>query len=147
MSLPRRILVATDFSDTADRALDYALALATALGGEVILVHAYEIPVYAFPDGAFLATTEISERLAEAARTALDAAIAARAGAKVAIRGVLRTGTPWTEIEAVAKEEKADLVVVGTHGRKGIARALLGSVAEKVVRTAPCPVLSVGPRG
>jgi nucleotide-binding universal stress UspA family protein len=147
MTLPHRILVATDFSDTADRALEYALGLAAALGAEVILMHAYEVPVYAFPDGAFLATTEISERLAEAARTALDSAIAARAASKVPLRGVLRTGTPWTEIEAVAKEEKVDLVVVGTHGRKGIARALLGSVAEKIVRTAPCPVLSVGPRG
>jgi len=147
VNVPRRILVATDFSDTADRALDYAVALAAALGAEIVLVHAYEVPVYAFPDGAFLATTEISERLAEAARTALDSALASRAASKVPMRGVLRTGTPWTEIEAVATEEKADLVIVGTHGRKGIARALLGSVAEKVVRTAPCPVLSVGPRG
>lgn len=144
MNPPRRILVATDFSEPAARALDYALTLAGALGAEVILVHVYEVPVYAFPDGAFLATAEISERLAEAARAALDAAIAARASSKVPLRGVLRTGTPWTEIETAAKEEKADLVVVGTNGRTGLARALLGSVAEKVVRTSPCPVLTIG---
>jgi nucleotide-binding universal stress UspA family protein len=56
---------------------------------------------------------------------------------------VLRHGTPWTEIATVAREAKADLVVMGTHGRRGVARMLLGSVAERVVRTAPCPVLTV----
>ncbi|MGO9838639.1 MAG: universal stress protein [Polyangiaceae bacterium] len=61
----------------------------------------------------------------------------------VAIDSTLRQGPVWSEILAAAKSPKADLIVIGTHGRRGLSRALLGSVAERIVRTAPCPVLTV----
>jgi nucleotide-binding universal stress UspA family protein len=61
----------------------------------------------------------------------------------VAVEWVLRRGAAWSEINAAVKDTGADLVVMGTHGRRGVARALLGSVAEKVVRSASCPVLTV----
>jgi nucleotide-binding universal stress UspA family protein len=82
-------------------------------------------------------------QIERASSTALEglAQRAHRPGVEVAT--ALRHGTPWSEINALAKEMNADLVVMGTHGRRGVARALLGSVAEKVVRTAPCPVLTV----
>lgn len=143
---PKRILVATDFSDTAKAALEYALALAKPLSAEIVLVHAWEIPLYAFPDGAMI-PTGLFEGLEAASDEALQGAVKGAAASGVPLRGVLRMGPPWREIVAVAESEKVDLVVIGTHGRRGVARMVLGSVAERVVRTSPCPVLTVGPRG
>jgi nucleotide-binding universal stress UspA family protein len=88
-------------------------------------------------------TSEMAGQIQRAATTALDGvgSRAQRSGVKVDT--VLRHGPAWSEILAVAAETKADLIVMGTHGRRGLARALLGSVAEKVVRTASCPVMTV----
>jgi len=91
--------------------------------------------------GAPLATDAASNP--RAAATALEGVAARTRKPGLEVHSVLRQGSAWSEINAAAKEEKADLVVMGTHGRHGLARALLGSVAEKVVRTAPCPVLTV----
>jgi nucleotide-binding universal stress UspA family protein len=138
----RRILVPHDFGDTAERALTFALDLAAKLGAHVTVMHAYEVPAYAFPEGPVL-SAEMAGNLERAARVALEN-VASRAGrGGVELDVVLRQGVAWSEIIALAKESGADLVVMGTHGRRGIARMLLGSVAEKVVRTAPCPVLTV----
>jgi nucleotide-binding universal stress UspA family protein len=103
-------------------------------------MHAYEIPIVGFPDGALVATAEIATRLADASRTGLDSVLARRQGGKVPFDAVLREGVPFEQINAVAEEIDAHLIVMGTHGRRGLARALLGSVAEKVVRTAHRPV-------
>jgi nucleotide-binding universal stress UspA family protein len=137
----RRILVPHDFSDTAQHALAYALDLAEKLGARVTIVHAYEV-VYGFPESVQL-TTEMLSAVQSAARTALEALVARTQRPGVVVDAVLRQGPAWSEIDEVAKEAHVDLIVMGTHGRRGIARALLGSVAEKVVRTAPCPVLTV----
>jgi nucleotide-binding universal stress UspA family protein len=111
-------------------------------------MHAYEIPVIGFPDGGLMATADIAPRIADASRAALDAAVAKRQGGPVAVDGILREGVAWEEINHVADEIDADMVVIGTHGRRGLARALLGSVAENVVRTAHRAVLTIhGPRG
>lgn len=139
----KRILVPTDFTDTSDRALDWALNLAGRLGGAVTVMHAYEIPVIGFPDGAIIATPEIAGRIAEASRAALDTAVAKRRGGPVPIDGVIREGVAWEAINALADELDADMVVIGTHGRRGLSRALLGSVAENVVRTAHRPVVTI----
>jgi nucleotide-binding universal stress UspA family protein len=138
----QRILVPHDFSDTATRALDYATGLAARLGAAVTVVHAYEIPVYGFPEGPVV-TAEMASQIEAAARAAMDALAKRTKQHGVEVSFVLRQGPAWSEIQAVAKEIKADLVVIGSHGRRGLSRALLGSVAEKVVRTAPCPVLTV----
>jgi nucleotide-binding universal stress UspA family protein len=106
-------------------------------------MHSYEIPIVGFPDGAMVATPEIATRIADASRASLENAVAKRQGAKVRVDGVLRDGIAWEEINAVAEEIDADLIVVGTHGRKGLARALIGSVAEKVVRTSHRPVVLI----
>lgn len=140
---PKTIVVGTDFSETAELALRHALALAKPFGASVIIVHAYEMPAYAFPDGAVMAG-DLLRRLQAASEEALASIVRAHENSGVKIRGVLRTGTPWREIASVAEQEHGDLVVVGTHGRRGIARFFLGSVAERVIRTAPCPVLTVG---
>jgi nucleotide-binding universal stress UspA family protein len=138
----RRLLVPTDFTDTSERALDWAFTLAA-----ITVMHSYEIPIVGFPDGALVATADIAARMAEGSRAGLDAVVGKRKGGKIQVDGVLREGVAWEEINRVADELDADLIVIGTHGRKGLARALLGSVAENVVRTATRPVLTIhGPR-
>lgn len=138
----QRILVPHDFSDTANRALEYALDFAEKLGAKVTVMHAYEVPVYGFPEGPVL-TAEMAGQIEAAARTALEAVAKRSKRPGLEPDFVLRQGPAWSEIQAAAKEMRADLVVIGSHGRRGLSRALLGSVAERVVRTAPCPVLTV----
>jgi nucleotide-binding universal stress UspA family protein len=144
----KRILVAVDFTETSDKAFDFALELAAKFEAELTAVHAFEIPVLGFPDGALVATADIAARIQESARQGLDAAVNARQGrGGVKIASLLREGVPQEEIKAVAEELKSDLIVIGTHGRKGLARALLGSVAENVIRTVKTPVMVIhGPR-
>ncbi|HEY3820262.1 MAG TPA: universal stress protein [Polyangiaceae bacterium] len=140
----RHILVAHDFSDTAECALDFALGLAEKLGARVTIVHAYEIEMYGYGESMVL-TQSLLDDVARASRKALEGLVArARARATgVDVSYELRMGSPRTEIVDFAAEAKVDLIVIGTHGRRGVPRALLGSVAESVVRSAPCPVLTV----
>jgi nucleotide-binding universal stress UspA family protein len=148
MKTIQKILVPIDLGETSLRALDDAVDLAKALGATVIVMHAYEIPVVGFSDGALLTSADVAGRIATAAQTALEGAAKARADRGVKLETVLRSGIAWEEINAVAETSSADLIVIGTHGRRGLARALLGSVAEKVVRTAAKPVLTIrGPAG
>jgi nucleotide-binding universal stress UspA family protein len=139
------ILVAVDFSPTSEKALEYAVSLAKPLGARLVVMHTYELPVYGFPDGALLASVDAVTRLVGGAQVGLDAMVA-RYRRDLRIDTVLRQGSPWEEVRAVAEDVDADLIVIGTHGRRGIARALLGSVAEKIVRTATRPVLTVHAR-
>jgi nucleotide-binding universal stress UspA family protein len=147
MALFRRILAASDFTETSEHALDWAVDLAVEVGAPISVLHSYEVPVVAFPDPSMLPTPDVTHRITEAARQGLEALVAARQGRGVALDAVLREGPAWEQIDAVAEELDVDLVVIGTHGRKGLARALLGSVAERVVRTCRRPVLTIrGPR-
>jgi len=139
-----RIVVATDFSECAQEAWGLAQRLASALGSELVLAHVLvEAPL--FEEGPF--SMDKTRRVFEAARKWAEETIeqwadpARRQGLKV--RTALRTGVPYREIVALTTDERADLVVLGTHGRGGLDRALLGSVADRVVRLAPCPVLTV----
>lgn len=140
--LPKKILVPVDFGEASDRAVAYALSLARRLDAEVIVMHAYEIPVVGFPDGALIATSDVASRIVNGAQTAL-AEVMRRNDTGVPLKTMLKQEAPWRAILEVIEETGADLVVMGTHGRRGLPRALLGSVAEKLVRTAPCPVLTV----
>lgn len=143
MPLPKTILVPVDFSDTSEKALDYAVDLAKQLGAKVVVMHAYELPVYGFPDGAFVATVEMATRIMNGAQAGLQAEVDKRKASGVEMKTVLRQGIPVDEVHSVADEVHADLIVVGTHGRRGLARALLGSVAENVIRTSMRPVLAI----
>ncbi len=143
MKAPKRILVATDFSDASEAALDYGIALAKALDANIVVVHVYELPIYGFAGGAMIATSEMVTAIMDGAQTACDAMCARRKDSGVAISQVVREGTSWLEVQRIADEVDADLIIVGTRARKGIAHALLGSVAEKIIRTATRPVLTV----
>lgn len=137
----KRILVPTDFGEAAERALDVAVNLAKKYGATITLVHVYEIPVYPYPGS--LVDFDFVTPIREAAQQQLAAAFDALKLRGVEARAELLFGVPWSAILDVAEHRKADLVVMGTHGRKGVMHALLGSVAEKVVRLSPVPVLTV----
>jgi nucleotide-binding universal stress UspA family protein len=139
----RSILAPVDFGAGSDHSLDVALDLAKLTGASVHVLHVYQIPVYGFPDGAFLAGPEIATRLSEAAQKGLDSVVARVGDRGVKVDGVLRQGNPPDEIVAAAQALACDAIVIGTHGRKGLAHALMGSVAERVVRTSPVPVLTI----
>jgi nucleotide-binding universal stress UspA family protein len=143
MNLPKIILVPTDFSAAAEAALDEALGLASKLGAKVYVLHAYQLPVVGFPDGVLVPTAEIATRVVTWAQSELEACVARRKTSAVEIVPILKQADPREAVLAVAEEVAADLVVMGTHGRRGVARALIGSVAEAVVRTSPVPVMTV----
>lgn len=139
----KTILVPTDFGDPGESALAYAIDLAEGLKAEVILLHAFELPIVGFPDGAMVATADIASRIVNAAQKALDDAVAKYKKRSIALKPLLKQGDAREVVLAVAKDVGANLIVMGTHGRRGIARALIGSVTESVVRTSPVPVLTV----
>ena len=138
----RRILVATDFAESAERALACAVQLARRHGAELVLVHVYmDLPAYPeITAGQVVAIYEEQRAWIEAA---LERRARAARGEGLLARAVLRTGPAASTIAETAKDEGADLLVVGTHGRSGLDRLILGSVAERVVRLASCPVLVV----
>ena len=142
LALPRHILVPHDFSDTAQHALAYAIELASKLGARITIVHAYEVPSYGYPDGLAI-NTDVAGSIRGAAAAALEGVAAGARRPGLEVQTLLREGTPWREIIGASTDAHVDLIVVGTHGRHGLARALLGRVAEKIVRTSPCPVLTV----
>jgi nucleotide-binding universal stress UspA family protein len=143
MKTPQILLVATDFGAAAEAALDHAVGLAEKLDAKVFLLHAYELPMVGFPDGMLLPSAEMATRIIAEAEKGLAAAVAKRKGSSVTIVPMLKQADAREAILAAAFDLSADLVVMGTHGRRGIARALIGSVAEAVVRVSPVPVLTV----
>lgn len=139
-----RIVVPTDFSECAREAWSMAKRLGAGSGSELVLTHVLtEIP--RFGEGLFI--IESATKIEDAARKWAEAALedwAAKARAEgLRVRVALRTGLAHDEIVGLARDERADLIVIGTHGRGGMNRVLLGSVADRVVRLAPCPVLTV----
>jgi nucleotide-binding universal stress UspA family protein len=143
MSLPKTILVPVDFSEASERALVYALDLAKSTGGTVHVMHAFELPIIGFPDGTLVATAEMAAKIVDSAQSSLSALVAKYESTSVPLTAALKQADPRAAILAVAKELDAELVVMGTHGRRGLAHALIGSVAESVVRTSPIPVLTL----
>jgi nucleotide-binding universal stress UspA family protein len=141
--LPKNILVPTDLSDGADEALDYACELARTFGAKIHLLNVIGIPALGVPELGVALTGSVIDSIVRDNQSALDR-IAETKRQQVDIGEVLlRTGDARDVINQTAKELNCDLIVMGTHGRRGVSRALLGSVTETVVRTAPCPVLTV----
>ena len=138
----RRILVATDFAESAERALASAVQLARRHGAELVLLHVYmDLPAYpAITAGQVEAIYEEQRRWIE---SALERRARSARSEGLLARALLRTGPAASTIVAAANDEGADLLVVGTHSRSGLDRFIVGSVAERVVRLATCPVLVV----
>jgi nucleotide-binding universal stress UspA family protein len=138
------ILVPTDFSESAKQALAVAESMALKYGAKLTLLHTYDVPnpldIYA---GAPPIPVEYIQTLEEAAQRRLDAAVDEVRKQVPGARGVLQRGAAADRILEVAKTQAASIIVMGTHGRRGLKHALLGSVAEKIVRLSPIPVLTV----
>lgn len=139
----RKILVATDFSPSADAAAELGASLARAMGGSLTLLHVYQLPNFVLPDGTTVLTSSstlgdiisvVDQKLAALRDRLAD-------GIPVETRAI--EGDPAKGVVGAAREGDYDLVVVGTHGRTGLEHLLLGSIAEKIVRTSPVPVLTV----
>ena len=142
----KNILVATDFSEASDAACTYGRTLASAFGATLYVLHVLD-PMYlnALGAEAYVAMTpDLDEQAEESARARLNALLLDSDGSGPATRSaLLRSSAPAPALTQYAKDEGIDLIVMGTRGRGGVAHLLLGSVAERVVRTAPCPVLTV----
>ncbi|MCA9620002.1 MAG: universal stress protein [Myxococcales bacterium] len=147
MSL-ERIVVSTDFTEPSERAVDVTRRLATALSSNVSLVHVYD-PIPLGPAVSYPATIwagdDIGKQLAHEATQLLKEVGEARLGGIEWSSQALAAQNPAHGICEHAEKDQADLVVVGTHGRTGLSHLLLGSVAERVLRHAPCSVLAVRP--
>jgi universal stress protein A len=141
-----KILVPTDFSATADAALEYAKVLAGQLGVSLHLLHVFSDP-YAVaahaPDVYATVPPTLRERALEEARECLRQRLTAEEEERFHGTCDIVCGLTARQIVAYADDNAIDLIVMGTHGRRGVAHLLLGSVAEHVVRTATCPVLTV----
>jgi len=136
----RKILVASDFSEPSKSALAAAVELAKRFDACIVLMHAYQPIVTAYPVAPLMSAQELSAALAEAATKALQAAVASTRNA-VPITTALYVGAPWDQILKAAKDQEADLIVMGSRGLHGLQRALLGSTAERVTRYAKAPVM------
>ena len=138
----RKILVPTDFSEHSALALTYAADLAKRYNASLSLLHVYPVVNYAAAEGFALYTPEQLAKLITQLNVQLKAAEdSARALGVTAIGSDMLQGDAYQEI--LEQAEAFDLIVMGTHGRTGLKHALMGSVAEKIVRTSPCPVLTV----
>src|SRR5436190_1679447 len=141
--LPKSILVPTDLSDGAEEALDYALELAAKFGATVHLLNVIGIPALGVPELGVALTSSVIDAMIRDAQVALEALADRKRGIAPIGEIMQRTGDARDLICQTAKEVHADLVVMGTHGRRGVSPALLGSVTESVVRKCPCPVLTI----
>jgi nucleotide-binding universal stress UspA family protein len=139
----KSILVPVDFGEASQHALEVAVDLAKQYRGSVTLVHTWEVPVYAY-SGMEFAAVDLLTPIQEAAQQRLDEMLTEVKKTIPDAKAILKRGAPWREILATIEETRPDLVVMGTHGRRGVGRVVLGSVAEKVVRTSPAPVMTIG---
>lgn len=135
----RKILVPTDFGAQARQALDLACEIASKFDSTLTVLHVYTTPVVPYMEPFPFPIDDFTS----AAQAVLDREVERGRRMYRRVDGVLGGGAPWREIVDRVVDEGFDLVVMGTHGRRGVSRVLVGSVAERVVRTCPAPVLTV----
>lgn len=141
----KHILVPTDFSKSSGNALSYAVAFAEKFGAKLTLLHVVQDLTWFIPEAILAAPASIppAEQFHTAALTALERLIKSLNLPGINAQAEVRQGAPFHAIIEFAREQNIDLIVMGTHGHTGLAHVLVGSTAEKVVRKAPCPVLTV----
>lgn len=139
----KRILVPTDFSESARTALNYGISFAREYEAELVLLHVVETLAVGYASDLFpVPMAEVFQEISGYARAELEKLGVEAREKGVAVRELLVQGKPSAEILRVAREETADMIVLGTHGKGMIDKALFGSTTERVVRQAPCPVLT-----
>lgn len=139
-----RIVVPTDFSGGSEAAWALARRIAEDVASELVLVHVFvEPPSYGEPSLPLNSAWQAIEPARKWVEEELEKWAGAARAKGISVRTFVRTGSPYQEIVNLATDERADLVAMGTHGRSGVSRLLLGSVADRVIRLALCPVLTV----
>jgi nucleotide-binding universal stress UspA family protein len=147
MSFIKKILIPTDGSEYSRYALEYAVRLCKSLKAEVVLASVVDVRYEMYDAYSEVhAVTQVEELIREQVSKALDQHAAEIIEEGVKVNKIMKVGDVVHELLEMIREEKIDLVVIGTHGRKGISRFLLGSTTEKLIRSAPCPVLTVRPQ-
>jgi nucleotide-binding universal stress UspA family protein len=142
----KTILFPTDFSETSQEAARYAISFAREFKAKVFVLHVVNEKIFTESSMPRVVSVEELEReLTEEARKRLKTLVPAEEAEGLDWETVIRQGEPFIEIIRFAKDQDVDLIVIGTHGRSGFEHIIFGSTAEKVVRKAPCPVLSVRP--
>jgi nucleotide-binding universal stress UspA family protein len=142
----QRILLATDFSENSKWALTYALSFAKKYDAKLYILHVIQQPTYPlgmYAEVSFDAMDKFNRNISDATDKEMKKLCETELGELKNYESMVVSGTPFLEIIRTAREKEVDLIVVGTHGRTGLDHVLFGSTAEKVVRQAPCPVLSV----
>jgi nucleotide-binding universal stress UspA family protein len=147
-AIMKKILVPTDFSECSRAAFDQALAMAKHLGLEIELLHVFSLPaiagagdvLIALPDQPYQSALAWTQKNAD---ETMERFLADFDTGSVLVGARVESGRPEEVILAAAREGGFDMIVMGTHGRSGLSHLILGSVAERVVRLAPCPVLTV----
>jgi nucleotide-binding universal stress UspA family protein len=139
----QRILVPIDFSDTSRAALAYAIALVEQFGASLHLLHVVEAVVAGEALPWHFGPREVEHAIESSAWDDLRGLLSVDDQRRLRAEVALQWGTPFVEISRYAKEYEIDLIAMGTHGRSGVKHLLMGSVAEHVVRSSPCPVLTV----
>lgn len=137
----KHILVPTDFDKASAAALELAVSMAQAFDAKLTLLHVWELPIYPYMD--FMLNSSLISGVEDAAVKGLAQALEALQKTFPTAQSKLKTGLPWQGVLEAIDELGADLVIMGTHGRHGLSRLTLGSVAERVVRLAAVPVLTV----
>jgi nucleotide-binding universal stress UspA family protein len=141
---PKKILVATDFSPASQAALPHAFSLAGHYGSKLYLAHVISLEHEDFPPPEERATK--LEQAREFTEQQMERLLTATRQEPIPCQPLIGEGGIWNVLSDMIHENSIDLVIVGTHGRRGLKKLLLGSVAEEVFRMAPCPVLTVGPK-
>lgn len=139
----KNILCPIDYSVYSEMALKYAIEFAEKYQAKLYLMHVLDIRFYDITDPDLYNVNIIDEETIDKLRERLLKCVNEDTKSKISVEAMIIQGVPFAEIISTAKEYKIDLIVLGTHGRTGLSHAIMGSVAEKVVRKAPCPVLTI----
>ncbi|HHT9104407.1 MAG TPA: universal stress protein [Candidatus Wujingus californicus] len=139
----KNILCPIDYSVYSEKALKYAIEFAEKYNAKLYLMHVLDIRIYDITDPELYNVNVIDKETINKLRERLHKCISEDTRKNIEVETIVIEGVPFAEIIKKAREYKIDLIVLGTHGRTGLSHAIMGSVAEKVVRKAPCPVLTI----
>ncbi len=139
----KNILCPVDYSVYSEKALQYAIEFAGKYGAKLFLIHVLDIRVYDINDPDLYNVNIVDAETISKLKERLLKCVTEDTKGRVSVEAIVLQGVPFAEIIKASKEYDIDLIVLGTHGRTGLSHAIMGSVAEKVVRKAPCPVLTV----
>ncbi len=139
----KNVLCPVDYSVYSEKALHYAIEFAEKYQAKLYLMHVLDIRFYDINDPDLYNINIVDKETIEKLRARLLKCVSEETKGKISVEAIVIQGVPFTEIITAARDYKIDMIVIGTHGRTGLSHAIMGSVAEKVVRKSPCPVLTV----